>query len=334
LAQAAEASVSSRNEEANTLRTELAIKNQEITDLHSEVSKLNNNFAMRGADLEHRTEQEKWTMQARFDEDRKNFLATIDVLERNLRDRSEEIGTAEDRIQELEKELSDAEALNTTLKVTMETCTAEVEMCQSDVAAHKVRAEDAENRAKNAEARALSAELDTKKADEKLAGLRAILAGYEVELEEAKNVEGKLRSERNQTLTLGTELVKLQEVVKLSEEELCQEKARVAELSKALSDARIEVAQSEESMGTHIGELRAIHDTELLQIKQEAEEKLKKVFETNKEKLNELESARATQLDRLTEMHEAEIRRLKEEQQWKEDGLKKEHRLVNFKQSR
>ena len=264
LAQAAEAGGCS--DEAARLRTEVALKNQEISDLRSEVLKLNNTFAMRGADLEQRNEQEKWAMQSNFDEDRKNFLTTISALERNVRDRTAELGAAEERIQELERELSDAESLNATLKVTMETCSAEVEICQSDVAAHKTKAEDAQNLAKKSEARAVSAETDVRKTNEKLAGLRAILADYEVELEEAKNAKRDLKSERNQAQSLGEELAKMKGMVGTCEEELCREKVRVAELTGALEAARSELTQNEESVKRLVDEQRELNDAAMLQV--------------------------------------------------------------------
>ena len=316
----------SAEEKSNKLRTEVAMKNQEISDLRSELAKQKDAFAVRGANMEETKEQEMWAMQARFDQGRTELLKEIEALERSASNRGDELRVAEDHIQELERQLSDAESLNHTMKVTMETCSAEVEMCQSDVAAHKARADDAERRAKSAEDCAASAERDALKMDEKLAGLRAILADYEVELEETKRAEQDLRSERSQVQKLSAEISKLQDILSSCEEDLRQEKARTTELDSALSEAKRDLEQNEESMQERANKAREMQEAELLLVKQEAEENLKKMFDSNKQKLVEVAAEQEAERARIVEAHAAEVAQLQEEYEWKSKESNRVHR--------
>ena len=293
----------------------MTLKRQELDERDKMLAELKSDFVMRRANMSEENEKEKWELKNQFDEDRHNFLATITSLEENVKSRSEQLTSAEEHIQMLEKQLSDAETLNSNLKLRMETCSAEVEMCQADVASYKAQYDEAEDRAADAEARCAAAEKNAKKVEEKLCAMKAVLADYEVQLDDAGNVVNELRSERLKSRDLAANNSKFEIMLQSSEEEVTKQRKHVEELTQQVEDYQRQLNVNEEILQERVNEARAINDQTMLQFKEESEAKLKKMFEMQKKKIKE-----------LCDEHSAELLRIREEQEWRLAEQEKSHR--------
>lgn len=295
----------------------MSVKNEQISDLHAENARHKDDCAMKVANEEEKLATDKWNAEEKFKKEKKKWMEATDKLRRELDSRAEELAAMEDHVQDLEKQLSEEEAAISTLNITVATCKAEVEICQNEVFTYKVKMKEAEESVSLSEGRRKSVEQELDKTREKMTDLKSMLAGYEVELQEAEEKSRELKETKLELAELRIVNNRLSGLVQdsnLAQRDLEQQ---IVAANEEVTRIKTLLSGSDNALKIKVESIEEQHENEVLLVKQEAEKNLKTMFEENKRKMTDVLS-----------QHQDEVRTLKENHYWEIEELKKTHRYL------